>query len=134
MPYLEITEVVLIHCNVANNSYQQISRVLYTFVPNKSSVQTEDQIFVEGYRFLSVARNMGKNTSKSLGAKYRQRLLDHAKKSTTDSIKTASKETEEATGDLIRNKIADKNTRTSQESQKPHHSVMQKQRKKIYEE
>ena len=34
-PYLEITEVVLIHCNVFNNSYQQNSRVLYTFVPNK---------------------------------------------------------------------------------------------------
>ena len=36
MPYLEITEVVLIHCNVVNNSYQQNSRVLYTFFPNKS--------------------------------------------------------------------------------------------------
>ena len=32
LPYLEITEVVLIHCNVVNHSYQQISRVLYTFV------------------------------------------------------------------------------------------------------
>ena len=36
VPSLEITEVVLIHCNVVNNSYQQNSRVLYTFVPNKS--------------------------------------------------------------------------------------------------
>ena len=35
VPYLEITEVVLIHCNVDNNSYQQNSRVLYTFVSNK---------------------------------------------------------------------------------------------------
>ena len=35
MPHLEITEVVLVHCNVANNDYQQDSRVLYTFVPNK---------------------------------------------------------------------------------------------------
>ena len=34
VPYLEITEVILIHCNVVNNSYQQNSRVLYTFVPN----------------------------------------------------------------------------------------------------
>ena len=33
--HLEITEVVLIHCNTANNRYQQDSRVLYTFVPNK---------------------------------------------------------------------------------------------------
>ena len=35
-PYLEITEVVLVHCNVVNNSYQQNSRALYTFAPNKS--------------------------------------------------------------------------------------------------
>ena len=35
VPYLEITEVVLIHFNVVNNSYQQNSRVLFTFVPNK---------------------------------------------------------------------------------------------------
>ena len=34
--YLEITEVVLIHCNVVNNSYQQNSRVLYIFIPNTS--------------------------------------------------------------------------------------------------
>ena len=42
VPYLEITEVVLIHCNVVNNSYQQNSRVLYTFVPNKSFGQLLD--------------------------------------------------------------------------------------------
>ena len=35
VPYLEITGVVLLHCNVVNNSYQKNSRVLYTFVPNK---------------------------------------------------------------------------------------------------
>ena len=34
--HLEITEVVLAHCNIVNNDYQQDSRVLYTFVPNKS--------------------------------------------------------------------------------------------------
>ena len=33
--YLEINKLVLIHFKVVNNSYQQISRVLYTFVPNK---------------------------------------------------------------------------------------------------
>ena len=32
---LEITEVVLIHCNIVNNNYQQNSRVFYTFVPDK---------------------------------------------------------------------------------------------------
>ena len=36
MPYLEITEVVLIQCNVVQNDYRQNSRVLYTFVPNRS--------------------------------------------------------------------------------------------------
>ena len=36
VPCLEITVVVLIHCNIVNNDYQQDSRVLYTFVPNKS--------------------------------------------------------------------------------------------------
>ena len=35
MPHLKITEVVLVHCNIVNNGYQQDSRVLYTFVPNK---------------------------------------------------------------------------------------------------
>ena len=35
VPHLEITEVKLIHCNIVNNDYQQDSRVLYTFVPNK---------------------------------------------------------------------------------------------------
>ena len=33
---LEITEVVLVSCNIVNNDYQQDSRVLYTFIPNKS--------------------------------------------------------------------------------------------------
>ena len=36
VPFLEIIEVVLIHCTVVNNSYQQNSRALYTFVPNKA--------------------------------------------------------------------------------------------------
>ena len=35
VPHLEVSEVVLVHCNTVNNDYQQDSRVLYTFVPNK---------------------------------------------------------------------------------------------------
>ena len=35
VPKLENAEVVLVHCNLVNNSYQQHSRVLFTFVPNK---------------------------------------------------------------------------------------------------
>ena len=36
VPRLEITEVVLVHCNIVKNNYQQDSRVLYTYVPNKA--------------------------------------------------------------------------------------------------
>ena len=35
VPHLEIVELVLVHCNLVNNDYQQDSRILYTFVPNK---------------------------------------------------------------------------------------------------
>ena len=35
MPHLEITEVVLVHCDIVDNDHQQDSRELYTFVPNK---------------------------------------------------------------------------------------------------
>ena len=35
VPKLENVEVVLVHCNLVNNSYQQHSRVLFTFVPTK---------------------------------------------------------------------------------------------------
>ena len=35
VPRLENVEVVLVHCNLVNNSYQQASRVLFAFVPNK---------------------------------------------------------------------------------------------------
>ena len=55
---------------------------------------------------MSFAKNMGKH----LSSKYGQKLLDSAKISTTDAIKTASKtaiqKTAEATGDLIGNKIS----------------------------
>ena len=59
---------------------------------------------------------------KSLSNKYVRKLLDSAKKSTTDAIKTAPKraiqKTAEATGDLIGNKIADKITSVSKKSSK----------------
>ena len=146
-PYLEITEVI--HCNVVNNSYPQNSRVLYTFVPNKSfgqllnispenfifffrilffvflyieawftdqnsnplgiedkinitlviniwkmtrySVQARDRIFAKCYGFLSFAKNMGKTISKNLSGKHSQKILDHAKQSAIDALKTPSK-------------------------------------------
>ena len=38
----KILEVVLVHCNIINNNYQQDSRVLYTSIPNKSCGQLRD--------------------------------------------------------------------------------------------
>ena len=35
VPHLGITAVVLVHCNIVNKDYQEHSRVLYTFLPNK---------------------------------------------------------------------------------------------------
>ena len=35
VPKLESVDLVLVHCNLVNNSYQQASKVLFTFVPNK---------------------------------------------------------------------------------------------------
>ena len=51
VPHLEITELALVHCNMVNNDYQQDSRVLYTFVPNKSFVSLLD-IFSSNHIFL----------------------------------------------------------------------------------
>ena len=77
------------------------------------SIEPRNRIYVKGYGFLSFAKNMGK----SLSNEYGQKLLDSANKSTTDSIKTASKraiqKTAEATGNLIGNKTADKITSVS---------------------
>ena len=42
VPHSEITELLLVHFNIVKNDYQQDSRVLYTFVPNKSSGQFLD--------------------------------------------------------------------------------------------
>ena len=54
VPHLEITEVVLVHCNMVNNDYQQDSRVLYTFVPNKPfgslwEISPTNQIFLKTF-------------------------------------------------------------------------------------
>ena len=59
------------------------------------SVRSRDRIFVKGYGFLSFAKNMvkniGKSISKNLSSKQCQKILDHAKQSATDLLKTASK-------------------------------------------
>ena len=83
----------------------------------KYSVELRDRIYVKRYGFLSFAKNMSKNLSN----KYNKKLLNTAKKSTADAIKTTSKraiqKTAEATGDLTGNKIADKITSVSKKTQ-----------------
>ena len=53
VPHLEITEVVLVHCNIVNNNYQQDLRTLYTFVPNKLFSQLLD-ISPKSFIFLKI--------------------------------------------------------------------------------
>ena len=51
------------------------------------SIEPRDRIYVKAYGVLSFSKNIGKNLSNN----YAQKLLDSARKSTTDAIKTASK-------------------------------------------
>ena len=97
----------------------------------RCSVQPRNRIFVKGYGFLSFAKNMGKNIgkniSKNLSCKHSQKFLDHAKKSATDALKTASKRTIQktaaATVDLIGKKLLIK----SQKFQTIHKKIIQRQ-------
>ena len=81
-----------------------------------------------------MVRNSCKNIRKDLSSKYSQKLLDYAEQQqpATDAIKTASEEavqqkTAEATGDLIENKIADKITRASKNSQQNNSETKEKE-------
>ena len=82
------------------------------------SIEPKDRIYVKGYGFMSFAKNIRKN----VGNKYSQKILDTAKKPSTDAIKTASQQanqkTAEATGDLVGNKIANKIASISKKSSK----------------
>ena len=79
------------------------------------SIEPRERRHVKGYGFLSFARNIGTHAAKAvknMSNKYSPKLVDRAKKSSTDAIKTASKraipKTAEATGDFVGNKMADK--------------------------
>ena len=97
------------------------------------SIEPRDRIYVKGYGFLSFAKNMGK----SLSNKYGQKLLDSAKKSTTDAIKTAPKrailKTAEATIDLIDNKIANKITFQKKSSNELKNDEMEAEKKTYFQ-
>ena len=102
------------------SDYLEITKMRY-------SIESRDRIYLKGYRFLSFAKNMGTyvtKVAKNLSNKYVQKLLDSAKRSTTDAIKTASRraiqKTAEAIDDLIGNKIADKTTSVWKKSSSKH--------------
>ena len=59
------------------------------------SIELQDRTHVKSYGFLSFAKNMGK----ILSNKHGQKLLDSAKKSTTDALKTASKRSVQKTAE-----------------------------------
>ena len=59
------------------------------------SIEPRDRIYVKGYGFLSIAKNMGTHATKvakNLRNKCSQKLLNNAKKSTKDAIKMLQKE------------------------------------------
>ena len=87
------------------------------------SIEPRERRYVKGYGFLSFAGNIATHAAKvakDMSNKYNQKLVDTAKKSSADAIKTASKRAiqkiAEATGDLVGNKIADKITSASKKS------------------
>ena len=72
-------------------------------------VQPRDRIFVKGYRFFLFAKNMVRKIGKIVSGYYSNKLLYHAKESSTYALKTALKmtikNTAKAAGDLIDNII-----------------------------
>ena len=52
--HLEVVKLVLVHCNLVNNDYQQDSRILYAVVPNKTfgsllEISTTNHLFLETF-------------------------------------------------------------------------------------
>ena len=95
------------------------------------SIEPKDRIYVKESGFLYLAKNMSNKNS--------QKLLDTAKKSTADAIKTSSKraiqKVAEATSDLIRNRIADKITNISKHLRDNYiHKIMKLMIKQKYQQ
>ena len=73
VPHLEVVELVLVHCNLVNNDYQQDSRILYTFVPNNTfgtllETSPTNQVFLKTFNseFQEVKIWFTDQTSKAL--------------------------------------------------------------------
>ena len=76
----------------------------------------------------SKSKNIGKSKSKNLSGKHSQKLLNHARRCATESLKTTSKRViqklAEAPGDLIGNKVADRITKVSKNSQQNNSEIV----------
>ena len=111
----------------------QFHRMQFHCIKVIYSTEPIDRIYVKGYEFLYFSKNMSKNLSHKFG----QKLLDSAKKSTTDAIKTAPKrailKTAEATIDLIDNKIADKITFQKKSSDELKNDEMEAEKKTYFQ-
>ena len=74
MPHLEVVELILVHCNLVNNDYQQDSRILYTFVTNKRfgsllEITSTNHVFLKTFNseFQGIKIWFTDQTSKPLG-------------------------------------------------------------------
>ena len=79
--HLEIVELVLVHCNLVNNDYQQDLRILYAFVPNKPfgnllEISPTNQIFLKIFNseFQEIKIWFTDQTSKPLEVEDRKNL------------------------------------------------------------
>ena len=84
----------------------------------------------------NIGKSIGKNISKSLSNNYSQKSLGHIKQPGTDARETVSKQAvqkiTEPTGDLISNKIADKNAKISKASPQNNSETVINEHHKIY--
>ena len=111
------------------------------------SIEPRERRFVKGYGFMSFARNFGNKFGKKLmntaiktgtnfNSKYGKKLTDTAIKTGKDFATIAGKKivhkTAEATGDLIGNKITDKITSASKQSQNEVKLIMKYQKRDIF--
>ena len=82
VPHLEVFELVLVHCNLVNNDYQQDSGILYTFVPNKPfgsllEISSTNHIFLKTFNsgFQEIKIWFTDQTSKPLEVKDKINLI-----------------------------------------------------------
>ena len=73
VPRLEVVKLVLVHCNLVNNDYQQDSRILYAFVPNKTfgsllEISPTNHVFLKTFNseFQEIKASFTDQTSKPL--------------------------------------------------------------------